>query len=153
MEFGTIEREIHIEASPEVVFDVVSSPEHVREWWPDEAEYPAVPGGAGRIGFGDSSQGTTWVQFTVVDAVPPRHFSFRWTHDEGEAATPGNSLLVVFELEPSDGGTLLRMTESGFRERGWDEAKVAAEHADHVSGWDFFLPRLQAYAPKVGAGA
>ena len=70
MEYGTIEREIHIDASPEVVFDVVSSPEHLREWWPDEAEYPAVAGGAGRIGFGDCSQGGTWVQFTVVDADP-----------------------------------------------------------------------------------
>lgn len=152
MDYGTIEREIHIDASPEVVFDVVSSPEHLREWWPDEAEFPAVPGSAGRIGFGGPAQATTWVQFTVVDAVPPRHFSFRWTHDEGEAAAPGNSLLVVFELEPADGGTLLRMIESGFRARGWDEAKAAAEHAEHVTGWDFFLPRLQAYAPKVGVG-
>jgi len=28
MESGTIEREVRIEASPEVVFDVISSPEH-----------------------------------------------------------------------------------------------------------------------------
>jgi uncharacterized protein YndB with AHSA1/START domain len=154
MESGTIEREIHIEASPEVVFDVVSNPEHVREWWPDEAEYPAEPGGAGRIGFrGPSIDGTAWVQFTVVDAKPPRLFSFRWTHEEGESAAPGNSFLVEFELEPAGEGTLLRMTESGFRERGWDEAKAAAEYADHVNGWDFFLPRLPVYAAKVGAGA
>jgi uncharacterized protein YndB with AHSA1/START domain len=153
MEFGTIEREIHIDASPEVVFDVVSSPEHLREWWPDEAEFPAVPGGAGRIGFGDPSQGGTWVQFAVVDAVPPRLFSFRWTHEEGETAAPGNSNLVVFELEPAERGTLLRMTESGFRERGWDEATVAAKYAEHISAWDFFLPRLPVYATKVGAGA
>ncbi|MCU1360869.1 MAG: polyketide cyclase [Ilumatobacteraceae bacterium] len=153
MEHETIEREIHIDASPEVVFDVISSPEHLRGWWPDEAEFPAVPGGQGRIGFGDFSQGGTWVQFTVVDAEPPRLFSFRWTHDEGESAAPGNSLLVVFELEPAGDGTLLRMTESGFRERGWNEAKVAAEHADHVSGWDFFLSRLPAYAAKVEADA
>ncbi|MDG4787040.1 SRPBCC domain-containing protein [Micromonospora sp. WMMD1102] len=153
MEFGTIEREIHVDAAPEVVFDVVSSPEHLREWWPDEAEYPAVPGGAGRIGFGDFSPDGTWVQFAVVDAVPPRLFSFRWTHDEGQRAVPGNSLLVVFELEPADGGTRLRMTESGFRERGWDEAKAAAEYADHVTGWDFYLPRLPVYAARVGAGA
>ena len=152
MEHGTIEREIHIDASPEVVFDVVSSPEHLREWWPDEAEFPAVPGGAGRIGFGDfSAGGGTWVQFTVVDATPPRHFSFRWTHEEGETAAPGNSFLVVFELEPSGTGTKLRMTESGFRERGWDEAKVATEYAEHISGWDFFLPRLPTYAATVGA--
>ena len=86
MELGTIERTISIDASPEVVFDVVSNPEHVREWWTDGAEYPAVPGGAGRIGFGDLSQASAWVRFTVVDAVPPRLFSFRWTHPEGEPA-------------------------------------------------------------------
>jgi uncharacterized protein YndB with AHSA1/START domain len=154
MEHGTIEREIHIDASPEVVFDVVSNPEHVREWWPAEAEYPATPGGAGRIGFRDPEKGDIgWVQLQVVDAEPPRLFSFRWTHEEGETAAPGNSFLVVFELEPAGEGTRLRMTESGFRERGWDEAKVAAEHADHVSGWDYFLPRLPVYAEKVGAGA
>jgi uncharacterized protein YndB with AHSA1/START domain len=152
MEFGRIEREIHIDASPEVVFDVVSSPEHLREWWPDEAEFPAVPGGAGRIGFGDFSQGGTWVQFAVVDAVPPRLFSFRWTHDEGESAVSGNSNLVVFELEPAGRGTLLRMTESGFHERGWDEATVAARYAEHATAWDFFLPRLAGYAAKVGTG-
>lgn len=153
MEPGTIERELHIDASPEVVFDVVSSPAHLREWWPDEAEYPPEPGGAGRIGFGDPAQGRTWVQFTVVDAVPPRLFSFRWTHAEGEAAGPGNSMLVVFELEPAGTGTRLRMTESGFRERGWTEAQAAARHADHVTGWDFYLPRLLRYAAEVGARA
>jgi uncharacterized protein YndB with AHSA1/START domain len=153
-EYGSIEREIHIDASPEVVFDVVSSPEHLREWWPDEAEYAAEVGASGRIGFGDSPQDRTWVQFTVVEAIPPKLFSFRWTHDEGETAAPGNSFLVRFELEPAaGGGTVLRLIETGFRERGWDEAKVAAEYADHVSGWDYFLPRLPPYAAKVGATA
>lgn len=150
MEHGTIEREIYIEASPAVVFDVVSSPEHLRGWWPDEAEFEARPGGAGRIRFGGPEDGK-WMQFTVVDAVPPRLFSFRWTHQEGETASPGNSFLVAFELVPSVDGTLLRMTESGFRTRGWDEAKVAAEHADHISGWDLYLPRLPAYAAKVAS--
>lgn len=147
MEFGTLEREIHVAASPEVVFAVVSSPEHLREWWPDEADYPVVAGGDGRIGFGGN-----WVRFTVVDAVPPTRFSFRWTHADGEQAAEGNSFLVVFELEPFAGGTRLKMTESGFRERGWDEAKVAAEYMDHVSGWDVFIPRLPAYAVKVQNG-
>ena len=149
MEFGTIEREIHIDASPEVVFDVVSSPEHLREWWPDEAEFPAVPGGSGRIGFGDRAQGGTWVRFTVVDAVPPRLFSFRWTHPEGEAAAPGNSFLVVFELEPVGGGTRLRMTETGFRERGWEAAVLGQQYREHEAGWDHFLPRLAPYVATL----
>jgi uncharacterized protein YndB with AHSA1/START domain len=150
MEFATIEREIHIEASPEVVFDVVSNPVHVREWWTDEAEYAPEPGGVGRLGF-RQGEGIGWAQFQVVDAVPSRLFSFRWTHPEGEPAGPDNSMLVVFELEARGSGTLLRMTETGFRERGWDEAKVAAEYADHVTGWDHFLPRLPEYAAKVAA--
>ncbi|MDN3239611.1 SRPBCC domain-containing protein [Glycomyces tritici] len=150
MEHGSIEREIRIEASPEVVFDVVSSPEHLKAWWPDEAELS--PEGNGRIGFDKGGEGTDWEQFTVVDAMAPRHFSFRWTHPAGEAAVPGNSYLVVFELEPAGTGTLLKMTETGFRERGWAEAKVAAEYADHGNGWDYFLPRLVPYAEKVGAG-
>ena len=33
MEHGSIEREIHIDASPGVVFEVITSPEHIREWW------------------------------------------------------------------------------------------------------------------------
>ncbi|MEU6861111.1 SRPBCC domain-containing protein [Glycomyces sp. NPDC046736] len=150
-QYDTIEREIRINASPEVVFDVVSSPEHLTEWWPDEAQYEAVPGSAGRIGFKEQDGTVDWQQFTVVDARPPRHFSFRWTHLEGETAAPGNSFLVEFDLEPDGAGTVLRMVESGFRERGWDEAKAVAEHAAHVEGWGIFLPRLPVYAEKVGA--
>jgi uncharacterized protein YndB with AHSA1/START domain len=146
MDYGTLEREIRIDATPDVVFDVVSNPEHVREWWSDEADYPAEPGGEGHLGFGGHQ-----VRFTVVDAIPPKLFSFRWAHAEGETAAPGNSFLVVFELEPDGTGTRLRMTETGFRERGWDEAKIAAEYTDHATGWDRFLPRLPGHAAKVGA--
>ena len=46
MEFGSIEREIHVEASPEVVFEVVSQPEHLKEWWPDDADPRVVGPGA-----------------------------------------------------------------------------------------------------------
>jgi uncharacterized protein YndB with AHSA1/START domain len=152
MDYGMIERELLIEAPPEVVFDVVSNPAHVRQWWPDEAEFSSVSGAPGRIGFDQSDGLTLWEQFTVVDAIPHRLFSFRWTHPEASIAAQGNSYLVTFELEPAENGTLLRLTESGFRERGWDDAKVAAEHELHVSGWDFFLPRLPPYVAMIGAG-
>ena len=80
MEFGTIEREIYVEASPEIVFEVVSSPDHLKEWWPEDAQYDPEPGSAGEIVFGDRGAGGTVVPFTVVDVRPPRTFSFRWTH-------------------------------------------------------------------------
>jgi uncharacterized protein YndB with AHSA1/START domain len=150
MEFGSIEREIHIEAAPEVVYKVISTPEHLREWWPDEAELEPVPGATGVISFGDRSAPDAKVEhLTVVDADPPRRFSFRWLYDEGETATPATSLLVTFELVRSGTGTLLRFTESGFREKGWEAAVLEETYRDHVSGWDHFLPRLVSYVARL----
>lgn len=140
-EFGSIEREIHIDASPEVVYRVVSRPEHMREWWPDEADLEPVPGATGTISFGADKV----EPITVVEADPPRRFTFRWVYD-GEAATEANSLLVTFDLVPSGGGTLLRFRETGFRERGWEAAVLEDAYRDHVRGWDHFLPRLVRYA-------
>jgi uncharacterized protein YndB with AHSA1/START domain len=149
MEFGTIEREIYVEASPEVVFEVVSSPEHLQQWWPDEAHYEPVPGSTGEIVFGERGAGGAVVPFTVVDAQRPRTFSFRWTQPAGEPAVAGNSLLVTFDLIPSGGGTLLKMTESGFREMGWEAAVLERQYQEHVTGWDFYLPRLAPYVATL----
>lgn len=150
MEFGSIEREIRIEAAPEVVYQVISTAEHLREWWPDEAELEAVPGATGVITFGDSSTPDAHVApLTVIEADPPRRFSFRWVYDEGAQAAPDNSLLVTFDLVPSGGGTLLRLTETGFREKGWEAAVLEEQYRDHVTGWDYYLPRLARYVAKL----
>jgi uncharacterized protein YndB with AHSA1/START domain len=149
MEFASIEREIYIEASPDVVFDVVSSPDHVKQWWPDDARYEPTPGSVGEIVFGDPAAGGGVAAFTVVDVRPPRLFSFRWTHPAGEAAAEGNSLLVTFTLTPSGSGTRLAMTETGFREMGWEAAVLEEAYREHVQGWDFFLPRLAPYVATL----
>ena len=154
MEFGTIEREIYVEASPEVVFEVVSSPDHLQQWWPDEAHYDPVPGSTGEIVFGKPvTMVGRVVQLTVVEALPPRTFSFRWTHPFGEPAASGNSLFVTFELTPSGGGTLLKMTETGFREMGWEVAVLEQQYHEHITGWDFYLPRLVVYTRGAGGAA
>jgi uncharacterized protein YndB with AHSA1/START domain len=151
MDHADIEREIFIEASPEIVFDVVSSPEHLRQWWPDDAEYEPTPGSNGRIVFGDPDAGGAVAGFAVIDAQPPRLFSFRWTQPVGDAAKVGNSLLVTFTLTSSAGGTRLRMTETGFQEMDWDATTLEAQYADHEHGWDYFLPRLAPYVARLAA--
>ena len=150
MEYGSIEREIHVNASPEVVFEVVSSPEHIREWWPDEAEIEPAAGATGRIVFHRAApEEALVVAITVVDAQPPRRFSFRWDYAAGAAPGPGNSLLVTFDLEPAGEGTRVRMTETGFRERGWNAAELAQAHEEHRAGWDRFIPRLGEYVARL----
>ena len=150
MELGSIERELYIAARPETVFEVVSDPEHVKQWWSDDARYDTVAGAEGEILFADADGGKVEA-LTVVDVEPPTRFSFRWTHPAGESAAEGNSLLVTFELVPQGEGTLVRFRETGFRERGWTDAVLEANHQDHVQGWDYFLPRLVAHAESLAA--
>jgi uncharacterized protein YndB with AHSA1/START domain len=152
VEYGSIERELRVDAAPEVVYEVISSAEHLREWWPDDAELDPVPGGTGRIVFGDASLPDAKIeQLTVVEADPPRRFSFRWVYDQGASPSPDNSLLVTFDLVPSGDGTLVRFSERGFRERGWEAAVLEQAYADHSRGWDHFLPRLAARAESLVA--
>src|SRR4051794_19615642 len=95
MEYGSIEREIHVDASPEVVFEVVSRPEHISEWWTDDADFEATSGAVGELVWGDRAQVAA---ITVVNVVPPRLFSFRWAYPSGKVEDSANSLLVTFEL-------------------------------------------------------
>lgn len=152
MQYESIERELHIEASPEIVYQVVSSPEHIQGWWPDGAQFERVPGATGTIRFGDASApDAKVVAITVVEADPPRRFAFRWVYDEGEVAAAGNSLLVTFDLVPAGTGTRLQFTETGFRERGWEPTVVEDHYLDHARGWDHFLSRLAPYVDRLVA--
>jgi uncharacterized protein YndB with AHSA1/START domain len=144
MEYGSIEREIHVDASPEVVFEVVSSPEHISEWWTDDAAFEVRAGAAGEFVFGDDRANV--VPMTVVNVEPPRVFSFRWCYPEDQVE---DALLVTFELTPKGSGTLIRLTETGFREKGWEAAKLAEQYQEHVMGWDMFVPRLGEYIGRL----
>jgi uncharacterized protein YndB with AHSA1/START domain len=150
MEYGSIERDIHVDASPEVVFDVISRPEHMREWWPDEARFEPVAGAPGELTWRDAESGdTTTVALAVVEVDPPKRFSFRWCYaDPGRS---GPSLLVTFDLVPTGAGTRIRMTETGFREMGWEVAVLEEQYRDHETGWNHYLPRLGAYVARLVA--
>ena len=146
MEFGTLVREIRIEATREIVFEVITKPDHIRQWWSDDALFEPAPSAHGELIWGDRDQ---VAPFVVVDLDPPRVFSFYWTAPEGETPEAGNSLLVRFDLEAEGNGTLLRLTESGFREKGWEGAVLKEAYEEHARGWDLFLPRLAEYATGV----
>jgi uncharacterized protein YndB with AHSA1/START domain len=148
MSVTKIERDLRIEATPEVVYEVISSAEHLREWWPDDAAFDAVVGSTGHVTFGDpTSPDAKTERLTVVEADAPHRFAFLWVYGAEDAAQ--EALLVTFDLSPCEEGTLLRFSESGFDEREWDAATAVQARADHEQGWDTFLPRLATYAGSL----
>lgn len=150
MEMGMIERSIEIDASPEIVFDVITSPNHLKEWWPDEALFVPEPGATGHLVFGDRASGDASIpNITIIAVDPPRRFSFRWLYPDDQVGREGNSLIVIFELDDIDGRTLLRMTETGFRDKGWEVSVLEEQYRLHEVGWDRHLARLVAYVSTV----
>jgi uncharacterized protein YndB with AHSA1/START domain len=139
-----LEREILIEAPVEVVWRVLTEPEHLQGWFSDTAALDLRPGGAGRITFDNRPEGELVdVQVQVESVEPPHRFAFRWDHQAGTEAGPANSLHVEFTLSSEGTATRLRLVEAGFNESG-----RAGKVASHRQGWATLLPKLVDYAPK-----
>jgi uncharacterized protein YndB with AHSA1/START domain len=150
MSADRIEREIEIEAPVEVVWAVVTEPHHIASWFTDSATLDLRPGGEGRFDFTSrSTGGPATVNLRVERIERPRLFSFRWTHPDGAEPDETNSLLVELRLEAAGDATRLHLVESGFERAGRGQHRA---HADHESGWDVHLGRLQAYAAGSAVG-
>jgi len=146
-----IARDILIDAPVDVVWRVVTEPEHIARWFSDTAEIDLRPGGDGVLTF---RQNGGHVAPLVVDTVrPPTTFAFRWSAPEGETAHEGNSTLVTFSLAPEgDGATRLSVVESGIAALPGGDERHRAFFDDHSQGWGTIVPRLGEYAPTA-AGA
>jgi uncharacterized protein YndB with AHSA1/START domain len=137
-----IEREILIEAPVEVVWAVVTEPEHVSGWFSDSVELDLRPGGAMAVHW--SGHGT--VPGRVERVEPPQLFSFRWVVAQpGEELTEENSTLVEFRLRPEGDSTRLTVVESGFSDLAGAEDENQRHFEDHQQGWKKELGELVEY--------
>jgi uncharacterized protein YndB with AHSA1/START domain len=130
-----------IDAPPGVVWEVITEAEHISGWFSDSVEIDLRPGG--RIVL-------VWLgnhtEHGVVEQVdPPHRFSFRWIRGSEHEATDANSTLVEFDLTPEDGGTNLRVVETGFATLAWPEERRREELESHSRGWEQELGELGDY--------
>jgi len=144
-----IEREIDIDAPIEVVWTVITEPEHINGWFTDSAELDVRPGAEGRFSWEASATNRKMAVNVRVERVdPPHFFSFRWEYPDGEEPTEANAPLVEFSLEARGDSTRLRLVESGLEKIARSEEDREAHFASHSSGWARIAERLRDYAPK-----
>lgn len=139
-----IEREILIDAPLEVVWSVVTEPEHVGGWFSDSAEIDLQPGGKAILTW--EEHGTAHGRVERVE--PPRFFSFRWIRGTGTELREGNSTLVEFSLSAEHDGTRLRVVESGFPDLDGSEKERTEDAEEHRQGWRLELDELREYVSK-----
>jgi uncharacterized protein YndB with AHSA1/START domain len=127
-----VRRETQIAAPPATVFAFLTDPEKILSWMGTEATTEAHPGGLYLVkGHGGDLARAARGEFREVVPVHRLAYSFGW---EGSDVVPPGSSLVEIDLIDRDGGTLLRMTNSGLPN--------AAQCAGHDRGWAHYLGRL-----------
>jgi uncharacterized protein YndB with AHSA1/START domain len=136
----TIERQISVGAPKERVFDALTDPDKLAKWFPDAVEGQVAAGERPVFDFGEYGKQRIY----VVAADRSDYFAFRWvSSSEGDFmgdALEAPSTLVEFWLSDEDGGTLVKLKESGFA--SLPEAVAQKSLSDNSGGWDYCLGRL-----------
>lgn len=93
-----VEREIVVPEPPEEVWEALTQPERLEEWFATEVELEARPGGAGVFRWGDGEER----HVVVRELEEAERLVLDW--DDGGS--------VAIELETGDDGTRVRVVET-----------------------------------------
>jgi uncharacterized protein YndB with AHSA1/START domain len=94
-----VEREVEFPAPPEEVWAALTEAERLEEWFANDVELDPRPGGEAIFRWANGEERRAIVE----DVQLEERFAIRWEDEGGE---------VVFTLEPTQWGTLVRVVES-----------------------------------------
>lgn len=97
-----VQREVVFEAAPDEVWDALTRPERLAEWFANDVELDVRPGGIGTFRWDDGS-----LRHAVVEDVEDeRRLAFRWSDEDGSESR------VELVLDDLPDGTRLTVTET-----------------------------------------
>jgi uncharacterized protein YndB with AHSA1/START domain len=141
---GHISRTIHVEATPEQVWDLFTNPERFREWMVPTAEVKDITGTPGSVGLGWSTVSTfagrkMESHMSVTAGDRPRYFEAKSTGSGGTGTLRGR-------FEPAAGGTDITIESEyemklGFIGGAADKLFVEKSMAE---SWDKSLAKFKA---------
>jgi uncharacterized protein YndB with AHSA1/START domain len=94
-----IEREIVLPSPREDVWDALTDPERLEDWFANDVDLDLRPGGGASFRWSNGEERHA----TVTEVEPEERLAFRWDDDEGE---------VAFTLADDADGTRLTVVES-----------------------------------------
>jgi uncharacterized protein YndB with AHSA1/START domain len=139
--------ELHIAAPPERVFQAITDPKQVMQWWTSEQcqieSFSLEPRRGGRWTY-DTKQTEMNINGIskfhcdgeVLEFDPPRVVAFTWIATWHEV--PAQRTVVRWELTPEGKGTRARVTHSGL-------AQLPASRKDYSQGWVGVIGQLKKF--------
>jgi uncharacterized protein YndB with AHSA1/START domain len=143
MNDNVLEMERLIPASPERLFEYWTEPELVAKWFGpgdfdvSNSQLDLRPGGkwCTTIRSPEGKLRTVSGVYSAID--PPRRLVFTWAWDDDNGLR-GHETQVTVTLEPTPGGTRLRLVQEDFQNREVRDR--------HNGGWSSSLSKLQRLA-------
>lgn len=156
-----IEKKVLLRASRERVWRAISDAKEFGAWFGVDFEGPFVPGArlTGKIvptkadpEIAKTQKAYEGAEFEIwVDRIEPtHHFSFQWhpfAVDKGVDYSKETRTVVSFELEDTEGGTMLTIRETGFD--SIPLARRAKAFAMNDSGWTAQAALVEKYLRAV----
>ena len=139
----TVTSEIFVSAPRERIFQALTDPKQAVLWWGQNDRYhlrefnlDARVGGEWSTSGSSLKMGNFKVEGEIVEFDPPRRLAYTWL-----SSWMPKSTKVTWELQTQQGGTLVKLTHTGF-------AGDAEQATNHTTGWTSVLGWLQAYVEK-----
>ena len=139
-----IKKTIIIEASPEVVFKLITDPQELTNWFPDQAILEPRGGGKMKFSFYKDPNNKQrdmdyFPEGTIIEFIQDKKITYTWVHPN---IPDFPKTTVTWELEGIENNkTRLYLVHTGFNEKS-SEKKM---REDHDAGWSYFLNELEKY--------
>ncbi len=130
----SINKKITINAPIETVWQTITEPRQLSQWFGDTAQFELEVGALGWFGWKEHGQ----FALRIEAITEPNYFAWRWMAKKDQTFSETDSTLVEWRLESLTFDTTeVYLCESGF--------KSPQSRADNVSGWKEELTHLVEY--------
>ncbi|MGR8932204.1 MAG: SRPBCC family protein [Gammaproteobacteria bacterium] len=139
MSILTIEKQIRIAAPTSKVFDALSDPEQIVQYYPIKSVTSSQEV-SGPILFKGEVDGAPFTDYGIIEILErPQRFRYHyWSDNHGTADTPENRMVIDYQLSCDGDDTLLTLIHSNLLS--------ADRQAMMTPVWDFLLGCLKNYA-------
>ena len=131
MSDNAIRMERMLNASPSKVWDALTIPGQMKEWYFDVKGFKLETGNEFTF-TGRGPEGVAYLHLCkITEIIPGKKLSYTWRYEGYE----GTSLLT-FELLPEDNGTKLKLTHEGLN--SFPDIPIFNRN-NFVQGWTYFM--------------
>ena len=149
-ELSRIDRTIKIDAPVERVWRALTNAEDLSSWFQVRIEGTIAPGSDVWMTSVHPDHAGQRFPVKIAEMAPPHRLVWQWhpgAVDPNVDYSREPRTTVTFALAPTDGGTLLTVSETGFNEISL--ARRAKAYQDNSQGWAEVLVWLQRYAQET----